>query len=270
MPAIEISRLRTKIDLLTKIYEEPVKFVKELTGFFDTYADLTFETGKTDTPHSLHPAYRTPVLFNHLIEETFINLARDKPEKTLATIDLLWQANKIEPRQLAAVLLGALPSSYSAQVLDRIKRWSTGNEDRGLVTFLHQRGTLTLRMENPDLWISALKVWSLSRDSYLKKCAILGLIPLIQDPGFNNLPLIFDLLFPMFETIDSDLNFQLESALNALGSRSEVETVHFIKQVIRTSTDENLPRFIRRNLPIFSNSSQDSIKIYLKRNLENR
>ena len=42
MPAIEISRLRTKVNLLTGLIEEPERLLQELLQFYSAYSDLTF------------------------------------------------------------------------------------------------------------------------------------------------------------------------------------------------------------------------------------
>jgi hypothetical protein len=268
MPAIELTRLRTKIELLSQSYNSPRRFVKELTEFYQSYSDLTFQPGNLDPTAIVHPAFRTPVLFNHLVEQAFVRLPPENPESTLETIDLLWQVQKLELRQLAAALMGSLPCSCCSQVLERIRKWSTVYEDRGLIAFLHQKGTETLRREQPGLWIDTLKEWSQTTDPYLQKLAIQGLIPLVDDQDFNNLPLIFDLLYPLLRSLDQNLIFQLESALKAIAKRSEVETVYFLKQVIRSADEPILPRFIRRNLSYFSPASQNSLKLCLRENLE--
>ena len=59
--------------------------------------------------------------------------------------------------------------------------------------------------------------------------ALQGLIPLIEDRDFANLPLIFTFLTSFFEKIDAAIQLDLQIVLEKLAKRSEVETIYLLK-----------------------------------------
>ena len=266
MPAIEYSRLRTKIELLGRVYDQPGQFVKDLSDLYFFYSDLTFQSSSTSVLSSASPAYKAPVVINRELERLLKSKAQSMPEQTLNIIDQLWQTKTLEPCQLAAALLGSLPRDHSQAVLERISRWSQAGTSPDLLQILHTKGSAAIRRDQPELWLSTLRSWYQGKEVFMQKMAILGLQPLLDDPDFTNLPLIFDFLEPIVEKTDPHLAFTLLSIIEQLVRKSESETVFFLKQIIKGSNSEDLPRFIRRAIPSFSESGQQSLKTCLREN----
>lgn len=267
MPAIEFSRLRTKIELLGRVYDRPEQFLKDLNDLYFFYSDLTFQTSHARAGKFVAlKSYRAPTVINRELERLLRPRARSHPQETLQIADLLWESKVYEPCLLAASLLGNLPISESGQVLERIQEWSNNEEKSELLEMLLSKGTETIRRENPDIWIKKLQAWLLSKEPAFQKLAILGLHPLLNDPDFNNLPIVFDLLQPVINNPDPHLALFLLNIIDLLQVKSETETVYFLKQIIQESKSEDLPRFIRRALPSFTEPAQQSLKTCLKEN----
>ena len=267
MPAIEFSRLRTKIELLGRVYHQPEQFVKDLQYLYFFYSDLTFQTGKSNAANvNALQTYRTPLIINRELERLLRPRAMADPEDTLKIIDLLWQTKFLEPCQLAASLLGDLPIDQVGAVLERIQNWSLSGEKTELLEMLHSKATEAIRREAPGLWINTLRVWVSSNDPTLQKFGVLGLVPMLNEPDFNNLPMIFDFLQPIIAATDPHLAVTLLSLIEQLAQKSEPETVYFLKQIIRDSNKSDLPRFIRRAMPSFSEQAQLSLKNCLREN----
>ena len=267
MPAIEFSRLRTKIELLAKVYDQPGQFVKDLTDLYFFYSDLTFQASNAYTKGNSRPTYRAPVVINRELEHTLKPLARSNPQASLPIIDALWATGTAEPCQLAAALLGAIPIDFADAILERIQTWSRERDDPDLINTLHTKATETLRRENPRLWLETLDHWVHSQDSTLQKLSLLGVLPMINDPQMDNLPILFDFLEPILSKPDPHLVINLLTIVELLQTRSETETVYFLKQIIRDSKSDDLPRFIRRALPSFSEEAQQSLKTCLRENV---
>jgi hypothetical protein len=268
MPAIEFSRLRTKIELLGRVYASPGQFVKDLSDLYFFYSDMTFQPSGAPSAGTLS-AYRAPVVINRELERLLKPLAVKDPASTLRIADLLWQTKKLEPCQLAAGLIGALPIEQSERVLGWIKEKTTGGEANELTALIHEKATAILRKEDPKIWLSTLAAWYQSGDAALRKMAIEGLAPLLKDEHFDNLPIVFDFLEPVFSKFDSHVALALITLLGLLIERSEVETVFMLKQVLKTNPNEDLPRLIRRALPLFSVEGQGSLKAYLREHFTN-
>ncbi len=266
MPAIEFSRLRTKIELLSRVFDQPEQFVKDLSDLYFFYSDLTFQFNNSYEKTIAQPAYRTPVVINRELERALKPKAVQLPQKTLKIIDQLWATGTFEPCQLAAALLGALSSDQIESVLERIQNWSTQSTHPELVTMLHVKASETMRREKPELWLKTLSAWYASHDQIRRKQAILGLLPVIEDPEFKNLPIIFNFLEPIIANPDSRHTSTLLIILEKMRDKSESETVYFLKQVMINTASQNVPRLIRRALPVFSEEAQQSLKTSLRQN----
>ncbi|MCX6053699.1 MAG: DNA alkylation repair protein [Chloroflexi bacterium] len=254
--------------MLKRVYVSPLQFVKDLTEFYSSYADLTFQTDSVKDMNAVHPAYRTPVILNRELESALIPLAKEHPAITLQTADLLWGSPFLEPRQLATCLLGVLPVDFIGPVLERIRKWSSVGENRELVQLLHIRGTETIRQGEPGLWLNTLQEWAASKEDILQIQAVIGVLALVKDSNFDDLPSVFNFLQPLLVDPDPRLTVSLLTVVDELAQRSEKETVFFLKHIIQLSDSPEVSRLIRRSLPFFSPPSQLSLKIFLKEHPE--
>ena len=165
MPAIEISILRSKINLLAKLMGTPAQTsVQELSNFYESYSDLTFQSGLFSVKAGDLPAYRTPVLLNREVETAFIKLTNQDPHKSLEIIDLLASKPQLEPRQLASSMLGALPSDFFEQVSQRLSDWALSSEISEDIVWIFKRGSNSIRQESPEIWLGLLQSWLESGD----------------------------------------------------------------------------------------------------------
>ena len=265
MPAIEFSRLRTKIELLGRVFASPGQFVKNLSDLYFFYSDMTFQPTGLPTTGTLS-SYRAPVVINRELERLLKPYALAAPESTFQIADLLWQTKKLEPCQLAAGLVGALPIEEAAKVLEWIQARTNGLEPVELTSLLHEQATRTIRSQQPGLWVETLATWYASGEPARRKMAIFGLVPLINDENFDNLPIVFNFLEPIFAQLDSQITAPLLLVLERLVEKSEVETLFLVKQALKRSVNENLPRLVRRALPLFSPEGQASLKMCLREN----
>lgn len=264
MPAIEITRLRSKINLLVQLIDEPVQLVQELTRFYESYADLTFQAGLFSVKAGDLPAYRTPVLLNRELEIAFSKFSINDPQKVVPLIDLLAKKPQLEPRQLACTLLGTLPSQYFEEVTFRISEWALASDNAEDLVWIFTMGTKRIRVESPELWLTLLEKWLGSAEPDHRRIAVLGLTSMINDASLTSLPLIYKHLHPMLLEANPKTLPYLETILEKLVQKSEKETIFFIKQILRQSQDPLLTRMIRRNIPLFSSEGQESLRAFLR------
>lgn len=264
MSAINLSRLRTQLGLLLPQLGTLIEFVYGLREIYDFYADHTHPVSEPPTGVFTLPAFNTPAILNREVLLTLTPYCENEPDLILELIDLLWQEPEVELRQLAAQLLGKLPAQKAAEVIDRIRTWSEGAINTELLPFLHQHGSITIRRYYPQHWLNLLYEWETSERNWLAKLAIEGVIPLIDDHGFENLPEIFTFITPFIINPGKEYQYELLVIIQHLARRSEVETVHFLKKAIALSTDPTMPRFIRRTMEFFSPVRQESLRNALR------
>jgi hypothetical protein len=264
MPAIEISRLRTKVTLLTGLIDDPPQLMRELLEFYASYSDLTFQSGLFSVKGGNLFAFRTPPLINREIENAFSKFALTSPDRIIELIDLLSQCAELEPRQLAAALLGVLPSEYFDQVISRLTSWTSAITDPQDLTWLFSRATVNLRREKPEKWLSMLQQWLEAPDDQSRSIAVYGLSSMITDTSLTSLPLIYKHLQPLMLEEDAKVSHYLETIIERLIEKSETETLYFLKQTIRQSKNQSLIRMVRRSLGLFSQEGQESLKAFLR------
>lgn len=265
MPAIDLNRLKNRLGILMTDLGRPEVFVRGLRDLFISYGDLTHPLGNSPSGIKTLPALNTPPLLNRELVSAIAGTCRDDPALILQVIDLLWDQPEVEIRQLGAQLLGRLPITFSSDVIDRIKRWSSNTGDSELLPSLHKFGSMTLRSDDPDTWLRLLTEWRNTQHPELVKLAIEGLIPLIDDEDYQNLPAIFSFLAPLIITLEKQHQFELLATIDHLAKRSEIETVYFLKEMIPLTTSPEAGRFFRRAQDAFSAESRDSLRKELRK-----
>lgn len=264
MSAINLARLRIQLGLLIPQIQDTSAFIHGLREIYQFYADNTHPVGEPPTGVFTLPAFNTPLVLNREILFNLSKYCTDDPQLVLELIDLLWQQQEVELRQLAAQLLGKLPPDHEEGVIQRIRTWSEESTSPEILPFLHQNASIGIRKNNPERWLDLLNEWESANQDWLARLSIEGVIPLIDDRDFENLPAIFTFITPFIITPGKDYHYDLLTIIEHLSRRSEVETVHFLKKAISLSTDPTMPRFIRRTLEYFSPARQDSLRNALR------
>jgi hypothetical protein len=264
MPAVELTRLHTQIQLALREFSSAEQFIKHLSAVYEFYSDRTFDPLAAGKRPLSADAYNVTPVINRQFELEFGKLCQENPLSSLDVIDRLWEETKLEPRQLAAALLGKIPMDYCDQVIHRLKDWSLPTEDRDLIAYLHNHGTIRLRKEDVDQWLLVIKEWLESKDSHDQAFGLESLLPMTKDPNFNNLPKIYDLLSLIISAPRTRVLSPLQKVIEALAVRSPVETVYFLKKVLAQPHSSELPRLFRRLLPVFPPEQAQSLRQVLR------
>ncbi len=264
MSAINLTRLRIQLGLLIPQIQDTSAFISGLREIYHFYADHTHPVGEPPTGVFTLPAFNTPLVLSREILFTLSSYCSADPRLVLELIDRLWQEPEVELRQLAAQLLGKLPTANEEDVINRIRTWSEESTSPEILRSLHQNASTGIRKTNPERWLDLLNEWESAHQDWLARLSIEGIIPLIDDRDFENLPAIFTFITPFIISPSKDYHYDLLTIIEHLSRRSEVETVHFLKKAISLSSDPTMPRFIRRSLEFFSPARQESLRNALR------
>jgi hypothetical protein len=264
MPAVEINKLRMQIDRLIPLFNRPEEFYRGLRDLLELYIDRAYRPGQAVTGLPILPSYRPPALVARRLELDLTSLCQSFPEQALEVADRLWIDTYLETRLLAVMMLGQIPLSQAEGVLERLNAWARPDEDRSILEALFSRGTFRLRREGPDALLELYEGWLSNPAATHRSIGLKALLPLIQDPDFENLPPIFSALFPLVRTAPPDLFNDLGVILTALAERTPVETVYFLRQVLSSQISRDTPRLSRRVLPLLTPSQQESLKAALR------
>ncbi len=264
MPAAELTRLRTQINGLIQVFDDPNGFQTALRDLFEMYADLAYRPGQTVLQQSLLPTYRVPKLVMRQLELELGRTCRERPNDALKIVDVLWHDPYLEPRQLSTILLGTIPASHSQLVVEKIQQWAQPEENSRIVDSLFQNGTATLRQAAPRQLLALIEEWLSSTRSGIQVLGIRAVVPIVRDLAFENLPPIYRMLGPLLQSPTSALQTDLQIAIETLARRSPMETVYFLRQTLSISSTPATSRLIRRCLPAFEPAQQTSLRAALQ------
>ncbi len=264
MPAAELSRLRTQINGLILRFDDPTGLRALLRDLLELYADHAYRPGQALQPQPLLPSYRVAPLIMHTLEMELSKTCQEMPEQALKVVELLWQDPYLEPRLLAAALLGAIPVRLSEDLLRILRNCSQPTDNFRLLDALFRSGTAGLRRSAPDLLIGLYEEWTSSSQTDWQAMGVHALIPLIEDPQVENLPPIFRLLSPLVQNAPAPLHIDLQAVIEALANRTPTETAYFLRQTLSMASGAGTARLIRRCLPSFGPSQQATLRTALK------
>ena len=265
VPAIQPARLRQQSALLAEHFDNPPAYVRSLHYLLDFYADRARRPSQAGKPGPLLEAYkvRPPVL--RLILQELVPLAQQDPEKGFALCDAFWKEPYLEFRMLAAMLLGQMPVETPEPITQRIHDWITTDLEMHLVDTILTQGISRLRQERPLVLVDLIQDWLNNSKSFYQQLGLRALLPLINDPGFENLPAFFRMIQPLTCNAPSALRPDLLDVLTALAHRSPQETAHFLRQCLTFPNASDTPWLVRQVLEEFPPEIQESLRQFMRK-----
>jgi hypothetical protein len=264
MPAIQPARLKQQAALVAQYFDQPASFLRSLHHLLEFYADRARRPGQSGTLPPLIETYnvRPPVL--RLLIQELVPLAEKDPAAGLVLCDALWSQAKLEFRWLAASLLGQIPPQPPGPVLERIQTWLSSRPEERLINAILDLGLQRLRQDNPDHLISVIENWLTQEDLYFTRLGLRALLPLIDDPHHENLPVLFRLIQPLTRRTPPSVRPELLEVIVTLAKRSPRETAFFMRQNLELIGSADTAWMIRQSLKSFPEEIQESLRIAVR------
>ncbi len=259
MPAVDLARLKKQAVRLADLFDQPAAFLRELHETLDFYVNRTLRTRQAVAPSSVLETYRTPGLVLRRLETELGPLAAARPDRAIELADALWDARTLETRLLAAYLIGRIPPQED-RLLARLTAWTQQVRDPDVRAALLTTSLARLRREAPERMLALVGEWMHPARTRFWANGIQALLPLIQDPDFDNLPPVFELVRPAIEAAPALLQDDLGQLLEALYRASPVESAYFLKQVISHSENPQTAVTLRRILPSLPPELQEQLR----------
>jgi hypothetical protein len=264
MPAIDLARLKTQSAQLADKFNEPEAFIHELNGILDFYTNRTIRATQIARRLSL-PTYRTPAPVLRQIQTELRSLAGIRSIEAIALTNALWKAGSLETRLLAAYLLGSIPPAQSFPTMARLPDWLAQSTDKEVRTALLTDAFARLRRENPEAMFILLEDWLKSPRNSLQVWGLRALIPLLTDPHFENLPAVFRIMKPALRSAGPVTQLELHDCLSTLEQVSLIETLAFLREIIKDNPAPLMLRTLSRILPGLSLDLQAGVRELLRK-----
>ncbi len=263
MPAIDLTRLKTQAARLTEKFGQPEAFILDLNQMLDYYTNRTARVTQLVQRYSVS-TFGTPRPVLRQIESELAPLAQAHPAEAVTLTKALWEAGSLESRLLAANLLGHIPSENAIPALSRLPDWLSRCTDREVRAALLSDAMVRIRHENPSTFFLILENWLASARPSFQIWGMQALIPLLQDPRFENLPAVFRILQPAIKSAGPMTQMDLQACLAALEQVSLKETLAFLREILRDQPSQLFLRTIRRILPGLSPEIQSALREALR------
>lgn len=260
MPAIQLGRLKIQAARLAEEHARPAAFVTNLENLLDFYADRTHRSGQSGTPHPLLPAYNVPApVLRQVLAELTPFIYKD-PQSGLSLADELWVRDNLECRELSAAILGHVPVQAQDGVISRARTWLKSEMEPRLIESVLRQGLASLRQNSPAGYMELVESWLSSPNLIEQEVGLRGLLPLLEDDTFNNLPVVYRLLAPYVRLVHTSLRPALLAVLDRLVLRSPQETAYFLRQNSTAPESADTPWVIRKVLKKFPPDLQANLR----------
>jgi hypothetical protein len=263
MPAIDLARLKTQAARLSDQFGDPDAFVHDLNEVLDYYTNRTIRPTQTAQRLSL-PTYHTPAPVLRQIQSELNPLVESNPTEAIALVNALWKEKYLEARVLAAWLLGSISPSEATSSLAHLPAWLAQSTDKRVRETLLTDSLARLRHENPEALFAILEEWLKSRRGSYQVWGLQALIPILNDPHFENLPVVFRILRPAVLSAGPLTQLELKALLATLEQVSLTETVAFLRDIINNNPSPTVIRTLQRILPGLSAELQSAVKTMLR------
>jgi|WetSurMetagenome_2_1015567.scaffolds.fasta_scaffold262198_1 hypothetical protein len=268
MPAIDLARLKTQAAGLADKFGQPDAFIASLNEILDFYTNRTYRLTQIVRRYSI-PAYQTPRPVLRQIQSELNPLARSRPVEAVMLTRALWEAGSLESRLLAASLLGSIPSVHAVPALTRLPEWLSRSTEREVRQALLSNALERLRRENPDTFFTILENWLASPRPSWQIWGMQALIPLLQEPDFENLPAVFRILRPALKAAGPTTQLDLQACISALEQVSFIETLAYLRENLSDNPPLLLVRTLRRIMPGLSPQLQAGLRETMRAQGEN-
>jgi hypothetical protein len=263
MPAIDLARLKTQTARLSEHFAQPEVFLHDLQEVLEAYTNRTKRVSQVVSRLSL-PTYHTPAPVMRQIERELIPLAEAQPLEGVKLVHTLWENGSLETRLLAARLLGMIPPLQAIPAFGHLPEWLGKSTDKEVRRALLVDTFARVRSENPDVFFRLLEEWLKSPRADMQMWGLQALIPLLQDPDFENLPSVFRILRPAARNASPTTQLDLQTCLTALEKVSLTETLLFLREMLEAAPRTDFQRILQRMLPAFSPRMQAGLRESLR------
>jgi len=263
MPAIDLGRLKTHAARLIEYFDQPEEFVRQLHEMLGFYTNRTIRPAQAAVRASL-PSYRVPKPVMRQIASEMESPADQFPLHATALASALWNASYLETRLLACHLIGFIPPASAMPLFSLLPEWVQQSKDPEIQAALLTDALKRLRRENSHVLLLLIEDLLKSPDHRAQIWGLRALIPLLDEPGFENLPAVFRILRSAVETARPSTQMDLQACLASLERISLTETLHFLREVIAASKNPEMLRILRRMLPTGSPELQAGLRELLR------
>jgi hypothetical protein len=255
MTAINPARLKIQCVELGNSFNDIPGFISGLHDLLVFYSARIRHTDLSKTPLGLQ-TYQVPAPVLRALEIELSDVTKIDPVQGLKLIDALWQEDWLEIRQLSISLLGYIPTTTPGKILDRIQLWISKSPSEELNRQIMTKAIAKLAAEKPSRVLRVLKTLASKATRADQQSAVFGLMLFAQQPDFEDLPKIYQILKDILIINETGLTKDIAALIHLLQKKSDQETAYFLVRQLAFASKPRIFKIIRQVLPNFSEDSQ--------------
>lgn len=264
MPAILVARLQEQTRGLLDAFDQPDRFLKLARDVFEYYSDHVYRAGQAFESQALLDSYHVPApLIPTMTQFLMLRIAAE-PDLALRIVDSLWADKKAETKLLAITILGKISVSYSREIMIRANRWIEDPIEYAILEKLSETGLQNLLDRQPEVYLDLMESWIGSDRFPAQRAGFHGLVLLLKQSDFDNLPRLFKLLQSRILTVNAEIGPELVMVLQTLGKKSAVETSQLFQQVLSLPGNAVSRSIVREASSVLPPDMQNQIKSLLR------
>ncbi len=263
MPPVQLSRLRPQVNALMAHYEDEALFRKTLLLILEGYSEKGGSAGRRLRRDPELLAYNVPPVVISELEAGLETLARLQPDACARLADTLWSIPAYEPKKLAIFLLARLPAFHREEFIARIRQWFGGGlagMNEALTAEFIAQSRRKLEIVASPAWLDLLRAWIASDDKRLQRIGMQAAGDLAANRDFQNLPVVFDLVAPLYSQPRITLQKDLAGLTRRLIERSQPETASFLISMVKLTHKPPVSALVRKLLPLFDEYYREEIR----------
>jgi DNA alkylation repair enzyme len=264
LPAIYPARLQNQITQLAELYGQPAQFTHALTDLLELYSNRAHRSGQAGEPPPLLRTYNVPKPVIRQLMLELQPLADEYPTETLDLIVTLWAEETLETRQIAAFLLGSIPSNPPETILNIISEWLNTKPEEHLISLILHHTLVRIRKENPATLFTQIDTWLSNEKLSEQQIGLKALKAMLTSNELENFPQFIQLLTPYTRKAPLQIRADILDALSTLASRTPKETAYLLRQSLNSPENPDTALLIRKLLPFFPPDLQESLKQVLR------
>jgi len=257
MPPVQLARLRPQVNALMSHYEDAALFGKTLQLILEQYSE---KAGARRRLEPELPAFNVPPVVLNELESGLERLAQAQPAQSARLADELWALNNYEARKLAIFLLAHLPAEFQNEFPARARAWFAEGLSESLTAEFIAQISRKPEMAATRAWLDLLRAWIGSEDKRRRRVGMQAAGDLAANRAFQNLPLVFELVAPLYSQPSIALHKELAGLTRRLIERSQPETAAFLIAMVERHPQPSVAVLVRKLMPLFDEYYREEIK----------
>ncbi len=260
MPPVELSLLRPQINALMSHYADEALFIRTLRLLLEKYSEKRSSVNVWLQSDPGMPAHNLPLIVINELQSGLEQLAASQPQAAIHLAERMWELEEYEPKRLSVFTLARLPETYQGEFIRHAGEWMQGQLGESLISEIILESSRVLAILRSREWLDLLRGWIESPEKSVQRVGVRAVLRLLENREFENLPLVFELVKPLYRQPRIALQRATNELTRKLIERSQAETAAFLISISQGEASPAAQALVRKSLGMFDAFYQEEMR----------